>query len=63
EAGLLLLDVVRHDAALRGAAEARLKTFAGDDLVPVLRHEIEVETGERRAALERILAALVGPGR
>jgi hypothetical protein len=63
EAGLLLLDVVRHDGALRAAAEARLKTFAGDDLVPVLRHEIEVETGERRAALERILTALAGPDR
>jgi hypothetical protein len=63
EAGLLLLDVVRHDGALRGAAEARLKTFAGDALVPVLRHELGVETGERRAAFERILTALAGPGR
>ena len=63
EAGLLLLDVVRHDGALRGAAEARLATFAGDELVPVLRNEIEIETGERRAAFERILTALAGPGR
>jgi hypothetical protein len=64
EAGVFLLDVVRQEGgALAAAAAERLAVFPGDDLLPVLRQALEVETGERRAALEHILAKLAGPGR
>jgi hypothetical protein len=64
EAGLFLLDLVRHDGgALRAAAEARLAAFPGDELAPLVRQALEIETGEPRAAFERILGAVTGPGR
>ena len=64
EAGLFILDVVRQEGgALAAAAAERLAVFPGDDLLPVVRQALEVETGDRRAALERILAKLAGPGR
>jgi hypothetical protein len=64
EAGLFLLDIVRQeDGALASAAADRLADFQGDDLLPVVRQALEVETGERRATLERIVAKLAGPGR
>jgi hypothetical protein len=64
EAGMFLVDLVRHDAgALRAAAEARLATFPGDEIAPLVRQALEVETGDRRNAFERVLRALTGPGR
>jgi hypothetical protein len=59
EAGLFLLDLVRQDrGALRAAAEARLVVFAGDELAPLVRQALDVETGEPRATLERVLKGL-----
>jgi hypothetical protein len=64
EAGMFLVDLVRHEAGpLRSAAESRLATFPGDEIAPLVRQALEVETGERRAAFERALRALTGPGR
>jgi len=64
EAGLFLLDLVRQETgALAEAAAERLASFQGDELVPVVRQAAEIEAGERRAVLERILARLGGPGR
>jgi tetratricopeptide (TPR) repeat protein len=62
EVGLFLLDVLRHEAgAVRVVAEARLGTFPDDELLPLVRQAIEVETGERRAALQRIVVELTAP--
>jgi hypothetical protein len=59
EAGLFLLDAVRHEGGvLRAAAEARLEKWAGDEIAPVVRQVLEVETGDRRQSLEKILKAL-----
>jgi hypothetical protein len=64
EAGVFLLDVVRQEGGTLGAAAAeRLAEFQGDELIPVVRQALEVETGDRRAVLERIIAKLAGPGR
>jgi hypothetical protein len=64
EAGVFLLDVVRQETgALAAAAAERLGEFPGDDILPVVRQALEVEVGERRAALEGIVAKLAGPGR
>jgi hypothetical protein len=64
EAGLFLVERVREDAGpLATAAETRLRSFPTDDIVPVVRQAFEIETGDRRAALERIVASLTGPGR
>jgi hypothetical protein len=64
EAGLFILDVVRQEGgALAGAAAERLADFQNDDLLPVVRQAVEVETGERRAALERVAAKLAGASR
>jgi hypothetical protein len=64
EAGLFLLDIVRQETgALRDAAAERLADLQGDDLVSVVRQALEIETGERRAILETVLAKLAGPGR
>jgi tetratricopeptide (TPR) repeat protein len=61
EAGLFILDVVRQESgALARAAAERLAEFQNDDLLPVVRQAVEVETGERRAALERVAAKLAG---
>jgi HEAT repeats len=59
EAGLFLLDAVRHEAgALRAAAEARLEAFPGDEIAPLVRQVLEVEAGDRRQSLEKILKVL-----
>ncbi|HVU50801.1 MAG TPA: hypothetical protein VHL80_08950 [Polyangia bacterium] len=64
EAGLFILDVVRQEGGtLAGAAAERLAEFQNDDLLPVVRQAVEVETGERRAALERVAARLAGADR
>jgi hypothetical protein len=64
EAGLFLLDVVRQDGGdLRAAAEARLGTFPGDEMPALVRQALDVESGDRRAGLERILRSLADPGR
>jgi hypothetical protein len=61
EAGLFLLDVVRQvPGPLRAAAENRLGVFPGDELAPIVRQAVEVETGDSRAALERVLRDLSG---
>jgi hypothetical protein len=63
EAGLFLLDVVRHETgALRKTAEARLGAFGGDEIAPLVRQVLDVEVGERRESLEQILRALGSPG-
>ena len=59
EAGMVVLDAVLHEAgAVQSAAEARLGVFSGDDLLPILRHAVEVEGGEGGPAVRRALAAL-----
>jgi HEAT repeat protein len=59
EAGLFLLDVVRHETGvLRKTAEARLSGFAGDEIVSMVRQVLDLEVGERRASLEQVLKAL-----
>jgi hypothetical protein len=64
EAGLFILDVLRQESGtLAGAAAERLAEFQNDDLLPVVRQALEVETGERRAALEQVAARLAGAGR
>jgi hypothetical protein len=64
EVGCFLLDVVRQESdALALKAAERLETFPIDDIVPLVREALEVETGERRAALERALSKLAGPSR
>jgi hypothetical protein len=64
DAGLFILDVARQESdALAGAAAERLADFQSDDLLPVVRQALEVETGARRAALERVAAKLAGAGR
>jgi hypothetical protein len=61
DAGLFLLDVVRHETGvLRRTAEARLGNFAGDEIAPMVRQVLEVEVGERRQSLEQILRSLAG---
>jgi hypothetical protein len=61
EAGLFLLDVVRHETGvLRRTAETRLGSFPGDEIAPVVRQVLDVEVGERRQSLEQILRSLSG---
>jgi hypothetical protein len=63
EAGLFLLEVVRHESgALRRTAETRLGGFAGDEITSMVRQLLDVEVGERRTALEHVLKALSSPG-
>ena len=59
EAGLFLLDVLRHETGvLRSTAEARLTIFSGDDITATVRQQLERETGDRRETLQGILRAL-----
>jgi HEAT repeat protein len=61
EAGMFLLDVVRQSPGpLRAAAEARLGVFPGDELAPIVRQALEVESGEARETLERVFKDLSG---
>ena len=61
EAGGFLLDVVlRETGAVQAAAEARLRTFSGEDLIPAIRQAIDVEGVEAHPALRRIWSALGG---
>jgi HEAT repeat protein len=61
EAGMFLVERLREEAGpLAEAAEARLRNFSNDDVLPVARQAMELETGERRAALERVVVALSG---
>jgi HEAT repeat protein len=63
EAGLFLIDVLRHESGLlRTTAEARLSSFSGDDVAPTVRQYLDLEVGERREALQHVLKALTaGP--
>jgi hypothetical protein len=59
EAGLFLLDVLRHETGvLRATAEARLISFAGDDITTIVRQYLDRETGQGRETLQTILRAL-----
>lgn len=59
EAGMFLVDVLRHETGrLQDRARERLSKFTGDDVVPLIRQHVEVETGQARAALQEILSAL-----
>ncbi|HEY8927177.1 MAG TPA: HEAT repeat domain-containing protein, partial [Polyangia bacterium] len=61
EAGAFLLDVVmRETGAVQAAAEARLASFHGDDLLPAIRQAIDVEGADAHPALHRIWSALGG---
>lgn len=63
EAGLFLLDVLRHETGtLRSTAEARLATFSGDDITPTVRQYLDLEAGESREALANILRSLTATG-
>jgi HEAT repeat protein len=63
EAGLFLLDVLRHETGiLRSTAEARLTSFSGDDITATVRQYMERETAERRETLQTILRALTATG-
>ncbi|HET6282862.1 MAG TPA: HEAT repeat domain-containing protein [Polyangia bacterium] len=59
EAGLFLLDVLRHETGtLRNTAEVRLASFSGDDITPTVRQYLDLEVGESREALAHILRSL-----
>jgi hypothetical protein len=59
EAGLFLLDVVRHETGvLRRTAETRLGRFPGDEIASMVRQLLDVEVGDRRTSLENILKSL-----
>jgi len=63
DAGLFLLDVVRHETGkLRKVAEERLVNFPGDEVVSMVRQVVDLEVGERRASLEQILKAMSSQG-
>ncbi len=56
EAGLFLIEVVRHETgALHALARTRLASFTGDDLAPIIRQYMDLETGSTREALQEIL--------
>jgi tetratricopeptide (TPR) repeat protein len=64
EAGMVLLDAVLYETgAVQAAAEARLRTFNGEDLAPVLRQVLETEGGEANPALRRAMAAMTASAR
>ena len=57
EAALVLLEAVRQETgAIRQAAEARLSNFGGDEVAMLLREARDVEVGDRRDVLDRLLA-------
>jgi hypothetical protein len=59
EAALVLLEAARQETGpLRQAAEKRLAEFGGDEVAALLRQARELESGERREALDRILKAI-----
>jgi len=59
EAGLFLLDVLRHETGtLRNTAEVLLAGFSGDDITPTVRQYLDLEVGESREALAHILRSL-----
>jgi hypothetical protein len=61
EAGLFLLEVVRHETGvLRKTAESRLGSFSGDEVAQLVRQTLDVEVGERRESLEHILRSMAG---
>ena len=59
EAGLFLLDALRHETGpLRAAARKALMAFSGDDLSSTVRQYLDLESGENREALQQILKAM-----
>jgi hypothetical protein len=59
EAGLFLLDALRHETgALRAAAKKALLSFSGDDLTSTVRQYLDLESGENRESLQQILKAM-----
>ena len=61
EVGTILIEtVVRETGALQAVAEARLRSFNSDDLIPAIRQAMEGAGGEAPPALRRIWSALGG---
>ncbi len=59
EAGLFLLDALRHETgALRSTAQKCLANFSGDDITATVRQYLDLEVGENRDALQRVLRSL-----
>jgi len=59
EAGLFLLDTLRHETgALRSTAQKCLANFSGDDITATVRQYLDLEVGENRDALQRVLRSL-----
>jgi hypothetical protein len=59
EAGLFLLDALRHETGLlRGAAQKVLAAFSGDDITTAVRQYLDLEVGENREALQQVLRSL-----
>jgi len=59
EVGTLLIEtVMRETGALQAAAEARLRTFNSDDLIPAIRQAMDLAGGEAPPALRRIWSSL-----
>jgi HEAT repeat protein len=65
EAGMVVLEAVLHETgAVQAAAEARLRVFSGDDILPLLRHAVDVEGGQGQgqgdgaSAVRRAMVAL-----
>jgi hypothetical protein len=59
EAGLFLLDTLRHETgALREAAQQCLAKYAGDDITATVRQYLDLEVGENRKALQGLLRSL-----
>jgi hypothetical protein len=59
EAGLFLLDTLRHETgALRSTAQKCLANFSGDDITATVRQYLDLEVGDNRDALQRVLRSL-----
>jgi hypothetical protein len=61
EAGLFLLDALRHETGpLRAAAQKCLIGFSGDDISATVRQYLDLEVGDNRESLQRVLKSLGG---
>jgi tetratricopeptide (TPR) repeat protein len=56
EAGLLLIDALRQESgAVRAVAEARLRSFHNEDLLPVIRQLLDIDAVDSRPVLQAVL--------
>ena len=59
EAAMVLIDAILYESgAVQATAEARLRGYRGDEVVPLLRQVTDAEAGEGNPALRRVLAEI-----